>query len=112
MMTNSIRIQRVTLAASLLSGVIFISSPLAQAQTGTQPPATATRPASAPPDQKSLPNNAPPAGTMQTTGEASHDPVVNKALASGRFFFYPDLEGCRPSQRGYVGSTSAQIRPC
>ena len=78
MKTNSQAIRRMTLAASLLSSVFLISSLPAQAQTGTTPAATATRPASAPPEQKSLPNNAPPAGTMQTTGEASHDPVVNK----------------------------------
>jgi hypothetical protein len=67
-----------TLAASLLSSVFLFGWQPAQGQTNPPPGATATRPASTPPEQKSLPNNAPPAGTMQTTGEASHDPVVNK----------------------------------
>jgi hypothetical protein len=79
MKTNSQAIQRMTLAASLLSSVFLISSQPTQAQTAATPPAaTATRPARAPADQQSLPNNAPTAGTLQTTGEASHDPVVNK----------------------------------
>jgi hypothetical protein len=80
MKTNSQAIKRITLAASLLSSVFFISSQPTQAQTAASPPtATATRPARAPADEQSLPNNAPTAGTLQTTGAAAgHDPVVNK----------------------------------
>jgi hypothetical protein len=75
---SRLNIAPMTLAASLLSSVFVFGTQPSQAQTGTPPSATATRPARTPPEQKSLPNNSPPASTMQTTGEAGHDPVVNK----------------------------------
>jgi len=68
--------QRMTLAVSLLTSV-FLLSP-AYAQTNSPPSATATRPAKTPAEQTSIPNASPPATTTQTTGEANHDPVVNK----------------------------------
>jgi hypothetical protein len=75
---TKLNIGPMTLAASLLSSVLLFNPQPARAQTNSPPSATATRPARTPPEQKSLPNNSPPAGTLQTTGEASHDPVVNK----------------------------------
>ena len=70
--------QRMTLAVSLLSSVFLLSLSPACAQTNSPPSATATRPAKTPAEQTSIPNPSPPATTTQTTGEASHDPVVNK----------------------------------
>jgi hypothetical protein len=69
--------QRTTLAA-LLSSVFLLSLSPAHAQTNSPPGATATRPAKAPAEQTSIPNTSPPASTTRTTGEANHDPVVNK----------------------------------
>ena len=68
----------IALAASLLSGVLFLNAQAATAQSSSPPSATATRPATTPPGQTSLPNDAQPATTTQTTGEASRDPVVKK----------------------------------
>jgi hypothetical protein len=68
----------IALAASLLSGALFLNAPALFAQTSSPPSATATRPATTPPGQTSLPNDAAPATTTQTTGEASRDPVVKK----------------------------------
>lgn len=70
--------QRMTLAVSLLSSVFLLSLAPAQAQNNSPPSTTATRPASTPPQQTSIPNASPPASTTRTTGEANHDPVVNK----------------------------------
>jgi hypothetical protein len=68
-----------TLAVSLLSSVIFLNlAAAAQAQTSSPPSATATRPAKTPPEQTSVPNASPPAGTTQTTGQASQDPTIQK----------------------------------
>jgi hypothetical protein len=65
------------LAATLLSSAFLLAVQAANAQSTTQPPATATRPST--PDQTSLPNNsAPPASTTQTTGQASQDPTVKE----------------------------------
>jgi hypothetical protein len=77
-MNTTLTIASTTLAASLLSSVVLFGLQPAQAQTNEPPAATATRPARTPPEQKSLPNDAPPASTLQTTGEASRDPVVDK----------------------------------
>jgi hypothetical protein len=77
-MNAKLTIAPITLAVALLSGVLLLSVQPSRAQTNPPPSATATRPARTPPEQKSLPNNSPPASTLQTTGEASHDPVVNK----------------------------------
>ena len=73
--------QRMTLAVSLLSSVFLLSLSSAHAQTNSPPSATATRPAKTPAEQTSIPNASPPATTSQTTGEANHDPVVNKMNA-------------------------------
>ena len=70
--------QRMTLAVSLLSSVFLLSLSPVYAQTNSPPSATATRPAKTPAEQTSMPNPSPPATTTQTTGEANHDPVVNK----------------------------------
>jgi hypothetical protein len=70
--------QRMTLAVSLLSSVFLLSLSPAYAQNNSPPSATATRPARTPAAQTSIPNASPPANTTQTTGEANHDPVVNK----------------------------------
>jgi hypothetical protein len=68
-----------TLAVSLLSSVILLNlAAAAQAQTSSPPSATATRPAKTPPEQTSVPNASPPAGTTQTTGQASQDPTIQK----------------------------------
>jgi hypothetical protein len=68
-----------TLAVSLLSSVVLLNlGAAAQAQTSSPPSATATRPAKMPPDQTSVPNASPPAGTTQTTGQASQDPTIQK----------------------------------
>ena len=72
---------QMTLAVSLLSSVFLLSLSPAYAQTNSPPSATATRPAKAPAEQRSIPNASPPATTTQTTGEANHDPVVNKMNA-------------------------------
>ena len=71
-------LKSLTLAALLLSSVIVLDVPTANAQTGSPPAATATRPDKSPADQTSIPNNAPPATTTQTTGEASRDPAIKK----------------------------------
>jgi hypothetical protein len=71
-------LKSLTLAASLLSSVIVLGVPAANAQTSSPPAATATRPDKTPADQTSIPNNAPPATTTQTTGEASRDPAIKK----------------------------------
>jgi hypothetical protein len=68
----------VTLAALLLSGVAVLGVHWANAQTGSPPAATATRPEKRPVDQTSIPNNAPPATTTQPTGEAGRDPTIKK----------------------------------
>jgi hypothetical protein len=71
--------KRMTLAVSLLSSVILLNlGAAAQAQTSSPPSATATRPAKTPPEQTSVPNASPPAGTTQTTGQASQDPTIRK----------------------------------
>jgi hypothetical protein len=70
--------QRMTLAVSLLSSVFLLSLSPVYAQTNSPPSATATRPAKTPAEQTSIPNASPPATATQTTGEANHDPVVNK----------------------------------
>jgi hypothetical protein len=75
---RSNRPQRMTLAVSLLSSVFLLSLSPAYAQNNSPPSATATRPAKTPAEQTSIPNASPPASTTQTTGEANHDPVVNK----------------------------------
>jgi hypothetical protein len=67
-----------TLAALWLSSVIVLGAPMANAQTGSPPAATATRPDKVPADQTSIPSQAPPATTTQTTGEASRDPTIKK----------------------------------
>jgi hypothetical protein len=68
-----------TLAVSLLSSVILLNlTAAAEAQTSSPPSATATRPAKTPPEQTSVPNASPPAGTTQTTGQASQDPTIQK----------------------------------
>jgi hypothetical protein len=64
------------LAATLLSSAFLLAAQAANAQSSTQPPATATRPST--PDQTSLPSNAPPASTTQTTGQASQDSKVKE----------------------------------
>jgi hypothetical protein len=78
MNAKSNTIQRKTLTASLLSSVFLLSFSTVYAQNNPPPSSTATRPANAPPEQTSIPNASPPASTTQTTGEANHDPVVNK----------------------------------
>jgi hypothetical protein len=71
--------KRMTLAVSLLSSVILLNLGVtAQAQTGSPPSATATRPAKTPPEQTSVPNASPPASTTQTSGQASQDPTIQK----------------------------------
>jgi len=71
--------KRMTLAVSLLSSVILLNlGAAAQAQTGSPPGATATRPAKTLPEQTSVPNASPPASTTQTTGQASQDPTIQK----------------------------------
>jgi hypothetical protein len=71
--------KRMTLAVSLLSSIILLNlGAAAQAQTGSPPSATATRPAKTPPEQTSVPNASPPASTTQTTGQASQDPTIQK----------------------------------
>jgi hypothetical protein len=67
-----------TLAATLLSGVLVLDMPAANAQTSTAPDTTATRPAKTLPDQTSIPSSGPPATTTQTTGEASRDPTIKR----------------------------------
>jgi hypothetical protein len=68
----------VTLAAISLSSVFLVGVQAANAQTGSPPSTTATRPDKAPADQTSVPSNAPPATTTQTTGEAGRDPMIKK----------------------------------
>jgi hypothetical protein len=71
--------ERMTLAVSLLSSVILLTpGAAAQAQTGSPPSATASRPAKTPPEQTSVPNASGPAGTTQTTGQTSQDPTIQK----------------------------------
>jgi hypothetical protein len=67
-----------TLAALLLSSVTVLGMPAANAQTGSPPSTTATRPEKTPADQTSIPNNGPPATATQTTGESGRDPMVKK----------------------------------
>jgi hypothetical protein len=67
-----------TLAAALLSGILFFDVQLANAQTNASPSATATRPAKTPPDQTSIPTGGPPATATQTTGESSRDPTIKR----------------------------------
>jgi len=50
----------------------------ANAQTSAPPAATATRSAKSPADQTSIPASGPPATATQTTGEASHDPIIKQ----------------------------------
>jgi hypothetical protein len=69
---------KVTTLAVLVSGVLVSNVAGVAAQTGQQPAATATRPATTTPAQTSVPNNSAPATTTQTTGEASHDATVKK----------------------------------
>ncbi len=71
-------LKRATLAVSLLSSVFLLNMPVVEAQTGSPPDATATRPAKTPAAQTSIPNASPPATTTQTTGEASQDPAIKK----------------------------------
>jgi hypothetical protein len=66
-----------TLAASLLAGVLGSHVPAARAQTGSPPGATATRPPTTA-DHTSVPNAAPPASTTQTTGSTAQDATVKK----------------------------------
>ena len=66
------------LAATLLSGAVFLNVHPTMAQTNSAPSTTATRPAAVPTGQTSLPNNSPPATATQTTGEVSQDPTVKK----------------------------------
>ena len=67
-----------TLSVSLLAGVFLFGVEAANAQSNSQPSATATRPAKQPQEQSSVPNNAPPATTTQTTGEAPRDPTIKQ----------------------------------
>ena len=67
-----------TLSVSLLAGVFLFDVEAANAQSNSQPSATATRPAKQPQEQSSVPNNAPPATTTQTTGEAPRDPTIKQ----------------------------------
>ena len=67
-----------TLSVSLLAGVFLFGVEAANAQSNSQPSATATRPAKQPQEQSSVPNNAPPATTTQTTGEAPRDPTIKE----------------------------------
>ena len=67
-----------TLAAAMLSGVLLFDAGAANAQTGTSPGTTATRPAKTLPDQTSVPSSGPPATATQTTGEASRDPTIKQ----------------------------------
>ena len=78
MKTNSPAIKKMTLAASLLSSAVFLSSSPAVAQDNSAPNTTATRPAKIPSGQTSLPNDSPPATATQTTGEVGRDPTVKK----------------------------------
>jgi hypothetical protein len=66
------------LAATLLSGAVFLNAGQAMAQNTAAPSTTATRPASVPTGQTSMPNNSPPATATQTTGEVSRDPAIKK----------------------------------
>lgn len=72
------RPKSVALAALLLSSAILFGMQTAAAQTSASPNMTASRPAKAPTGQTSEPNSAPPATTTQTTGEATHDPTIQK----------------------------------
>ena len=67
-----------TLSVSLLAGVFLFGVEAANAQSNSQPSATAARPAKQPQEQSSVPNNAPPATTTQTTGEAPRDPTIKQ----------------------------------
>ena len=67
-----------TLSVSLLAGAFLFGIEAANAQSNSQPSATATRPAKQPQEQSSVPNNAPPATTTQTTGEAPRDPTIKQ----------------------------------
>jgi hypothetical protein len=66
------------LAATLLSGAIFLNAQPAMAQNSATPSTTATRPAAVPTGQTSIPNNNPPPAATQTTGEVSRDPAIKK----------------------------------
>jgi hypothetical protein len=76
--TGVTRITPLALAATLLSGAIFLNTNPAVAQNSSPPSTTATRPASVPTGQTSIPNNSPPATATQTTGEVSRDPTIKK----------------------------------
>jgi hypothetical protein len=70
-MTNISR----ALAVSLLSSAFLLPAAPGHAQSGTTPPATATRPST--PEQNSLPNpGAPPPSTTETTGQHNPDPRI------------------------------------
>ncbi len=76
--TNTHSVTPLALAATLLSGAIFLNVCPAMAQSSSTPTTTATRPAAVPTGQTSIPNNNPPPAATQTTGEVSRDPAIKK----------------------------------
>jgi hypothetical protein len=71
-------IKLMTLAVSLLSSAVFLSTEAVRAQTDSPPGAAATRPAKSPPEQTSTPNASPPATTTETTGQSNQDATVKQ----------------------------------